>query len=81
MGTNLNDLNHNTVGPRFSDIFGGKVFLSLIRGVTKSGSNATNFSYRGKFIMSLNRGVTKSGVTKSGSDCSSDSGSTFACAV
>ena len=62
---------HYTVGPRFSDILGGKVFLSLNRGVTKSGSNAINFLYRGKFIMSLNRGVTKSGVTKSGSDCNS----------
>ena len=50
-----------TVGPRFSDILGGKVFLSLNRGVTKSGSNTINFLYRGKFILSLNRGVTKSG--------------------
>ena len=35
-----------TVGPRFSDILGGKVFLSLNRDVTKSGSNAINFLYR-----------------------------------
>ena len=58
-----------TVGPRFSDILGAKVFLSLNRGVTKSGSNTINFLYWGKFIIALNRGVTKSGVTKSGSDC------------
>eukprot|EP00116_Pleurobrachia_bachei_P012424 sb/3472686/ len=62
-----------TVGPRFSDILGGKGFGHLIGVATKSGSNTVHFLYRGKFILSLNRGVTKSGVTKSGSDCTNRS--------